>query len=65
MIFGTIKNNGGVRYEEDFDMLLEGVHRRGMRLIMDLVINHTSRSTSGFKMRLRIRVKIFGLLYFS
>lgn len=27
---------------EDFDLLLEEVHRRGMRLIMDLVINHTS-----------------------
>lgn len=27
---------------EDFDELLTGVHERGMRLIMDLVINHTS-----------------------
>ena len=27
---------------EDFDRLLEGVHSRGMKLIMDLVINHTS-----------------------
>lgn len=27
---------------EDFDRLLEEVHRRGMRLIMDLVVNHTS-----------------------
>ncbi|MBP3040335.1 alpha-glucosidase [Bacillaceae bacterium Marseille-Q3522] len=27
---------------EDFDQLLDEVHRRGMRLIMDLVINHTS-----------------------
>lgn len=27
---------------EDFDRLLEGVHARGMRLIMDLVVNHTS-----------------------
>ncbi len=26
----------------DFDLLLEGVHHRGMKLIMDLVINHTS-----------------------
>ncbi|SER24777.1 alpha-glucosidase [Gracilibacillus ureilyticus] len=31
--FGTMK---------DFDELLEAVHRRGMKLIMDLVINHTS-----------------------
>ncbi|SFJ69061.1 alpha-glucosidase [Halobacillus dabanensis] len=27
---------------EDFDLLLEEVHDRGMKLIMDLVINHTS-----------------------
>ena len=27
---------------EDFDALLDEVHRRGMKLIMDLVINHTS-----------------------
>lgn len=27
---------------EDFDNLLREVHKRGMRLIMDLVINHTS-----------------------
>ena len=26
----------------DFDALLAGVHARGMRLIMDLVVNHTS-----------------------
>ncbi|KAB8130755.1 alpha-glucosidase [Gracilibacillus oryzae] len=26
----------------DFDQLLEAVHQRGMKLIMDLVINHTS-----------------------
>jgi len=26
----------------DFDALLAGVHERGMRLIMDLVVNHTS-----------------------
>ncbi|MEU5694095.1 alpha-glucosidase [Actinosynnema sp. NPDC020468] len=32
-VFGTL---------EDFDRLLAEVHRRGMRLVMDLVVNHTS-----------------------
>ncbi|MET0863834.1 MAG: alpha-glucosidase [Nakamurella sp.] len=27
---------------DDFDELLDGVHRRGMKLVMDLVVNHTS-----------------------
>ncbi|MGX5790558.1 glycoside hydrolase family 13 protein [Staphylococcus equorum] len=27
---------------EDFDQLLYGVHQRGMKLILDLVVNHTS-----------------------
>lgn len=26
----------------DFDQLLEGIHARGMKLLMDLVVNHTS-----------------------
>ena len=27
---------------EDFDRMLEGIHARGMKLVMDLVVNHTS-----------------------
>lgn len=27
---------------DDFNRLLEGVHQRGMKLILDLVVNHTS-----------------------
>ena len=27
---------------EDWDRLLKGVHDRGMKLVMDLVVNHTS-----------------------
>ncbi|MFB0920720.1 MAG: alpha-glucosidase, partial [Oscillospiraceae bacterium] len=34
---------------EDFDELLEGVHARGMRLIMDLVVNHTSDEHEWFR----------------
>ena len=33
-VFGTLA---------DFDALLEAVHARGMKLVMDLVVNHTSR----------------------
>ena len=33
---------------EDFDELLSAVHQRGMRLIMDLVVNHTSDEHSWF-----------------
>ncbi|MGV9708387.1 glycoside hydrolase family 13 protein [Streptomyces sp. NPDC003483] len=33
---------------DDFDELLAGVHRRGMKLIMDLVVNHTSDEHAWF-----------------
>ncbi|OAX36276.1 glycoside hydrolase family 13 protein [Rhizopogon vinicolor AM-OR11-026] len=33
---------------EDWDCLLEGVHTRGMKLMMDLVVNHTSDEHSWF-----------------
>ena len=33
---------------DDFDELLEAVHRRGMKLVMDLVVNHTSDEHSWF-----------------
>jgi len=39
-IFGTM---------DDFKRLLDGVHERGMRLIMDLVVNHTSDEHVWFK----------------
>ena len=32
----------------DWEKLLEGVHQRGMRLIMDLVVNHTSDEHAWF-----------------
>ncbi len=38
---------------EDFDQLLKGLHERGMRLIMDLVVNHTSDEHRWFKEALR------------
>ncbi|KLU60841.1 oligo-1,6-glucosidase [Peptococcaceae bacterium CEB3] len=33
----------------DFDQLLSGLHQRGMRLIMDLVVNHTSDEHEWFR----------------
>lgn len=27
---------------EDLDRLIDGVHERGMKFVMDLVVNHTS-----------------------
>ncbi|ADR20150.1 alpha-glucosidase [Marivirga tractuosa] len=33
----------------DFDLLLEGIHQRGMKLIMDIVPNHTSDEHRWFK----------------
>ena len=38
---------------EDFDELLDGIHKRGMRLIMDLVINHTSDEHEWFQKALK------------
>ncbi|PQB03924.1 glycoside hydrolase family 13 protein [Aureitalea marina] len=34
---------------EKFDQLLEGIHKRGMRLVMDLVANHSSDEHHWFK----------------
>ena len=34
---------------EDFDQLLQGLHERGIKLIMDLVVNHTSDEHEWFK----------------
>ncbi|RNF39053.1 glycoside hydrolase family 13 protein [Planococcus salinus] len=36
---------------DDFDELLENVHKKGMRLIMDLVVNHTSDEHDWFRSR--------------
>jgi len=34
---------------EDFDSLLRGMHQRGIRLLMDIVVNHSSSSHNWFK----------------
>ncbi len=33
---------------EDFDRMIAGIHERGMRLVMDLVVNHTSDEHAWF-----------------
>jgi len=38
---------------EDFDELLSELHRRGMRLLMDLVVNHTSDEHEWFREAVR------------
>lgn len=34
---------------QDFDLLLKGMHKRGIKLIMDLVVNHSSDEHEWFK----------------
>ena len=33
----------------DWDEMLDGMHRRGIRLVMDLVVNHTSDEHAWFR----------------
>ena len=44
-LFGTM---------EDLEKLIAGADRRGIGLMLDMVFNHTSQSTSGFKRRWRV-----------
>jgi oligo-1,6-glucosidase len=48
---------------EDFDKLLEGIHSRGMRLIMDLVVNHTSDEHEWFQKAIKEPDSEFGSYY--
>ena len=47
----------------DFDGLLEGIHLRGMRLIMDLVVNHTSDEHEWFKKAVEAPDSAYGSYY--
>ena len=49
---------------EDFDRLLDEVHQRGMKLIMDLVINHTSDEHAWFVEALKGSKKYRNYYYF-
>lgn len=48
----------------DFDALLEAAHSRGLRLIMDLVVNHTSDEHEWFQSALRDPESPYGQYYF-
>ena len=43
---------------EDFDELLTKVHKKGMKLIMDLVINHTSDEHEWFQKALALAISL-------
>lgn len=49
---------------EDFDRLLAEVHKRGMRLIMDLVVNHTSDEHTWYRQALADRNSPYREYYF-
>lgn len=49
---------------DDFDELLENIHARGMRLIMDLVVNHTSDEHEWFKKAVNEPDSKYGDFYF-
>lgn len=49
---------------EDFDCLLEQVHQKGMRLIMDLVVNHTSDEHPWYQQALSDRESPYREYYF-
>ena len=49
---------------EDFDELLEETHKRDMRLIMDLVVNHTSDEHHWFQEALRDKESPYRNYYF-
>lgn len=49
---------------DDFDRLLEAVHAKGMRLIMDLVINHTSDEHEWFQKAIKEPYSKYGDYYF-
>lgn len=49
---------------EDFNLLLDEVHKRGMKLIMDFVVNHTSDEHEWFKKALENPEGPYGSYYF-
>ena len=49
---------------EDMETLIKGLHKRGMRLVMDLVVNHTSDEHPWFQEALRNEASPYRDFYF-
>ncbi len=49
---------------EDFDEMLKGIHERGMHLIMDLVVNHTSDEHAWFQQAISSKDNAYRDYYF-
>ncbi|MEM7586798.1 MAG: alpha-amylase family glycosyl hydrolase, partial [Acidobacteriota bacterium] len=56
--YRTVERDYGTR--QDFARLIEEAHRRGLRVILDLVINHTSRQHRWFRDAYRRRSPYHG-----
>ncbi len=48
---------------QDFDLLLKGMHDRGLRLVMDLVVNHSSSENEWFRQSRSSRTNAFRDFY--
>ena len=45
----------------DFDEMLKGMHERGIKLVMDLVVNHTSDEHEWFKESRKSKTRLLHL----
>jgi oligo-1,6-glucosidase len=57
---GIMKDFGTM---EDFDALLKGLHQRGIKLVMDLVVNHSSDEHEWFKQSRSSRTNLYREYY--
>lgn len=50
---------------EDFDTMLAEIHKRGMKLVIDLVVNHTSDEHEWFKEACKSRIILITIIIFG
>ena len=48
---------------QDFEQLLKEAHRRGIRIIMDIVVNHTSPNTTWFQSALSVAIALTATIF--